>query len=96
LRGGVGKARRKREHSSRAVALASRNSRSGSESGLGRCTLTARWRVTESGAKDQPKSEQGTFIETSTAKTDAAEALALTATIDQLAGQIALTLQASR
>ncbi len=62
----------------------------------GRCTLTARWRVTASGAKDQPNSERGTFIETSTAKTDAAEALALTAAIDQLAGQIALTLQASR
>jgi uncharacterized lipoprotein YmbA len=62
----------------------------------GRCTLTARWRVTASGAKDQPNSEQATFIETSTAKTDAAEAMALTAAIDQLAGQIALTLQASR
>ncbi len=62
----------------------------------GRCTLTARWRVTASGAKDQPNSEQGTFIETSTAKTDAAEALAMTAAIDHLAGQIALTVRASR
>jgi len=62
----------------------------------GRCALTARWRVTASGAKDQLNSEQGTFIETSTAKTDTAEASAMTAAIDQLAGQIVLTLQASR
>jgi uncharacterized lipoprotein YmbA len=62
----------------------------------GRCTLTARWRVTASGAKDQPNSAQGTFIETSTAKTDAAEALAMTEAIDQLSRQIALTLRASR
>ncbi len=62
----------------------------------GRCTLTARWRVTNSGGKDKPDSEQGTFIETSTAKTDAAEASAMTAAIDHLAGQIALTVRASR
>jgi uncharacterized lipoprotein YmbA len=61
----------------------------------GRCTLTARWSVTASGAKDQPNGEQGTFIETLTAKTDAADASAMTAAIDQLAGQITLTLQAS-
>jgi uncharacterized lipoprotein YmbA len=62
----------------------------------GRCTLTARWRVANSGGKDKPDSEQGTFIETSTAKTDAAEASAMTAAIDHLAGQIALTVRASR
>jgi uncharacterized lipoprotein YmbA len=62
----------------------------------GRCTLTARWRVTNLDGKDKPDSEQGTFIETSTAKTDAAEASAMTAAIDHLAGQIALTVRASR
>jgi uncharacterized lipoprotein YmbA len=62
----------------------------------GRCTLTARWLVTAAGAKNQSDSEKRTFIETATARTDAAEALAFTAAIDQLAGQIALTLRASR
>jgi uncharacterized lipoprotein YmbA len=62
----------------------------------GQCTLTARWRVTAAGDKRQPNSEQGTFVETSTSRTDAAEALAMTSAIDQLASQIALTVKVSR
>jgi uncharacterized lipoprotein YmbA len=62
----------------------------------GDCTLTARWRETSSGDKVQPNSDRGTFVETSTSRTDAAAAMAMTSAIDQLAGRIAVTLQASR
>jgi uncharacterized lipoprotein YmbA len=61
----------------------------------GGCTLTARWRVASSDDKVQPNSEQGTFVETMTSKTDAAAVLAMTSAIDQLASQIAVTVQAS-
>ncbi len=62
----------------------------------GRCTLTARWRLTASGDKVQSNSERGTFVEATTSRTDAAAALAMTSAIDQLARQIAVTVQAAR
>ncbi len=61
----------------------------------GRCTLTARWRVTSLDDKVQSNSEQGTFIEAATSKTDAAAAMAMTRAVDQLATQIAATVQAA-
>lgn len=62
----------------------------------GRCALTARWRVTSSDDKVGSNSERGTFIEVTTSNTDAAAVVAMTSAIDQLAGQIAVTVQASR
>jgi uncharacterized lipoprotein YmbA len=61
----------------------------------GGCTLIARWRIASSGDKVQSMSEQGAFIQATTSKTDAAAAAAMTLAIDQLASQIALTVQAS-
>ncbi len=61
----------------------------------GRCTLVARWRVTTATAKVAANSERGTFVEATTSKTDAAVALAMTSVIDQLATQIAVTVEAS-
>jgi uncharacterized lipoprotein YmbA len=61
----------------------------------GACTLTARWRVSVSGEKVPSPSHRGTFIETATSNTDEAAAWAMTSAIDQLAGQIATTIQAS-
>ncbi len=61
----------------------------------GRCTLTARWRVTSSGDKVQSSSERGTFSAAMTSNSDAAAALAMTSAIDQLSSQIAITVKAS-
>jgi len=61
----------------------------------GRCTLTARWRLASSGDTVQSESEQGTFVEATTSKTDAGVALAMTSAIDQLASEIAVTVQAA-
>jgi uncharacterized lipoprotein YmbA len=61
----------------------------------GRCSLTARWRMTSPVGKMLPNSEQGTFTVAASSGSDAAAALAMTAAIDQLAGQIALTIKAA-
>jgi uncharacterized lipoprotein YmbA len=61
----------------------------------GRCTLTARWRITSSGDKAPRDSERGTFVEVATPNTDAGAVKAMTSTIDQLARQIAVSVQAS-
>ena len=60
----------------------------------GRCTLTARWRVTTADGKVAANSEQGTFIVAASAATDAAERAAMTSAIDELAGRIAVTVAA--
>jgi uncharacterized lipoprotein YmbA len=57
----------------------------------GRCTLTARWRVTTADNKVASDSEQGAFIVTATSTTDAAVTLAMTSAVDQLAARIAVT-----
>ncbi len=61
----------------------------------GLCTLTARWRLTSAGDTVQPDSQRGTFIAPARLRTDADAATAMTSAIDQLAGQIAVTLQSS-
>jgi len=61
----------------------------------GRCTLTARWRLTSADDKVQSNSERGTFVVAATAKTDAAVAVAMTSAIDQFASQIAVTVKSS-
>jgi uncharacterized lipoprotein YmbA len=60
----------------------------------GRCTLTARWRITTADNKVASNSEQGTFIVAATAGTDAAASVAMTSAIDQLSARIAVTLAA--
>ncbi len=62
----------------------------------GLCTLTARWRIASADDKVRSNSEQGTFVVETTSKSDAAAASAMTSAIDQLAGQIAVTVQAAR
>jgi len=57
----------------------------------GRCTLTARWRITTADDKVASNSEQGTFIVDAASMTDAAATSAMTLAIDQLAARIALT-----
>ncbi len=57
----------------------------------GRCTLTARWRVTTADSKVAANSERGTFIVAATSATDDAVSLAMTSAIDQLAARIAVT-----
>jgi uncharacterized lipoprotein YmbA len=57
----------------------------------GRCTLTARWRLTTADGKVAANSEQGTFFVAATSPTDAAISVAMTGAIDQLAGRIAVT-----
>jgi uncharacterized lipoprotein YmbA len=57
----------------------------------GRCTLTARWRITTADSKVAANSEQGSFIVAATATSDAAVTLAMTSAIDQLAARIAVT-----
>jgi uncharacterized lipoprotein YmbA len=59
--------------------------------GDGRCTLTARWRLTTADNKVAADSEQGTFVVAMTSTTDAAVASAMTSAIDQLAARIAVT-----
>lgn len=59
----------------------------------GQCVLAARWGITTEGRKTQPWSEQGTFVETAKAPTDAAAASAMTSAVDQLADHIAVTIQ---
>ena len=61
----------------------------------GVCTLTARWRLTGADGKVPAASEEGTFVQTATSPSDASVALAMTAAIGQLAGQIAITIQRS-
>jgi len=60
----------------------------------GRCTLSARWRVTTANNKVSANSEEGTFIVAASAGTDAAASMAMTSAIDQLAARIALTVAA--
>jgi len=60
----------------------------------GRCTLTARWRITTADNKVASNSEQGTFIVAAAAGTDAAVSVAMTLAIDQLAARIAVTVAA--
>jgi uncharacterized lipoprotein YmbA len=55
----------------------------------GRCTLSARWRLASSDGKISSSSEQATFVESATSKTDAAAALAMTSAIDELSSEIA-------
>ena len=62
----------------------------------GSCTLTARWRLTGADGKAPPDSERGTVVQTATSGSDAAVAVAMTSAIDQLAAQIAITVQTSR
>jgi len=57
----------------------------------GRCTLTARWRITTADNKLASNSEQGTFIVSGASTTDAAASTAMTSAIDQLAARIAVT-----
>jgi uncharacterized lipoprotein YmbA len=57
----------------------------------GRCTLTARWRMTTADDKIPSNSEQGTFVADAASGTDAAASAAMTMAIDQLAGRIAIT-----
>ncbi len=61
----------------------------------GRCTLVASWRVTSPGDTGPVTSRRGTFVEAASSDSDAAAAQAMTLAIDQLAIQIAATLQAS-
>ncbi len=58
----------------------------------GRCALTASWRLAGPGGKPAAAGEAGTFIQTAASGTDAAAAAAMTEAIDELAGQIAVTL----
>ena len=60
----------------------------------GRCTLTARWRLTTADGKVGSNSEEGTFVVTATSTTDAAVSVAMTSAIDELAGRIAVTVAA--
>jgi uncharacterized lipoprotein YmbA len=59
----------------------------------GRCLIAARWRITARDRQITLASEQGTFSETATSIDDAADAAAMTRLIDQLAGQIASSMQ---
>lgn len=61
----------------------------------GRCSITARWQVSSVAGKPLSNKEQGSFILAASSGSDAAAALAMTELIDQLAGQVALTVQAS-
>jgi uncharacterized lipoprotein YmbA len=59
----------------------------------GRCTLVARWRVTSPTDKGRAEIRRGTFIDEATSDTDAAAVVAMSSVIDQLASQIAVTLE---
>lgn len=61
----------------------------------GRCSITARWQVISTDGKILSNKEQGSFVLAASSGSDAAAARAMTALIDQLAGQVALTVQAS-
>jgi len=58
-----------------------------------RCTLTARWRLTAPSDTSRADTVRGTFVAAADAKTDAAAARVMTPGIDQLAGQIPVTLE---
>jgi uncharacterized lipoprotein YmbA len=59
----------------------------------GRCAVTARWRLSSADGKLGAPSDSGTFIQTAASGTDAAAAAAMTAALDDLAGQIAVTVR---
>jgi uncharacterized lipoprotein YmbA len=61
----------------------------------GRCTLTARWRMTTADGKVVADSRRATFSDAAPSNTDAAVAQAMTAAIDQLATEMAVTVRAS-
>jgi uncharacterized lipoprotein YmbA len=61
----------------------------------GRCIVAARWRIISADGKPLSNNALGTFTGLASSGSDAAAAAAMTALIDQLAGQIALTVEAS-
>jgi len=59
----------------------------------GQCILAARWGITSPDGKSPPWTDQGTFVETESAPTDAAAASAMTSATNQLADHIAETVR---
>jgi uncharacterized lipoprotein YmbA len=59
----------------------------------GRCLIAARWQITTTDGHSVVESERGTFSDGTTSIDDAAVAAVITHLVDELAGQIALTLQ---
>jgi uncharacterized lipoprotein YmbA len=59
----------------------------------GRCLIAARWGLTGADGKTRPWSDQGTFVVAAASGGDAAAAAAMTLAADQLAGQIAVTIE---
>ncbi len=57
----------------------------------GRCTLTARWRLTTAEGKVLSPSEGDAWVETASDGTDSSAASAMTVALDGLAGEIAVT-----
>jgi len=61
--------------------------------GDGRCLLSARWQITASDGETEAAGEHGTFSQSAGSIDDQAVASAMTGAVDQLADQIALTVQ---
>jgi uncharacterized lipoprotein YmbA len=59
----------------------------------GRCLLAARWQITEANGQSRSKSDHGTFSQTAASVDDPAVASAMTQAVDQLAEQIAKTIE---
>ncbi len=60
----------------------------------GQCLVAARWRITGADGQATSTSKRGTFSETAASADDPAVAAAMTRVVDQLADQIAATMEA--